>query len=55
MGKLLTTKEAAKKLRVSGRTIMRYIYAKKIRAIKMGQWRIRQSDIDAFLRKNSNK
>lgn len=53
--KLLTVKEVAEQLRVSSRTIMRYIYSKKLRATKMGQWRIIQNDIAQFLKENSNK
>lgn len=38
--KFLTVQEVARKLRVSGRSVMRYIKAKKLVASKMGQWRI---------------
>jgi len=53
--KLLTVKEVAEQLRVSSRTIMRYIYSRKLRATKMGQWRITPEDIAKFLKDNSNK
>jgi excisionase family DNA binding protein len=49
---LLTIKEVAERLKVSQRTVMRYIKAGKILAVKMGQWRVKQSDLDDFL---SNK
>lgn len=52
--KVLTVKEAARTLRVSDRTIMRYIKAKRLRAFKIGQWRIKRSDIDSFLRRYEN-
>lgn len=52
--KLLTLKEAAKILRVSERSILRYIEAGRLRASRIGQWRIRQPDLDAFLEKTSN-
>ncbi len=53
--KLLNVKEVAKRLRLSQRTIMRYIYAKKLKAIKMGQWRITQEDLDQFLVSHTNQ
>lgn len=53
--KLLTAQEVAKRLRVSERSVMRYIKAKKLRAIKIGQWRIKEIDLAKFLSGNSNK
>ena len=53
--KLLTVKEVAEILRVSERTIMRYIYSKRLKATKVGQWRIAQGDVDSCIKKNSNK
>jgi len=54
MDKLLTIKEVAKILRVSKRSVNRYIEAGKLKASKIGQWRIKQSDLDIFLDKSSN-
>jgi len=54
MDKLLTLKETAKILRVSERTIMRYLKSGKLKASKLGQWRISQKDIDEFLRDSLN-
>ena len=54
MEKLLTLKETAKILRVSERTIMRYLKSGKLKASKAGQWRIGQSDLNKFLEKYSN-
>jgi excisionase family DNA binding protein len=54
MEKLLTLKETAKILRVSERTIMRYLKAGKLKASKVGQWRIKESDLEIFLKENSN-
>ena len=51
----LTVKEAASILRVSERSIMRYIKAKRLAATKIGQWRIRRTDLDRFVKKYSNK
>lgn len=53
--KFLMIKEVAKKLRVSERTVMRYIKAKKLIASKMGQWRVKIDDLEKFFDKNKNK
>lgn len=55
MDKLLTLKETARILRVSERTIMRYLKSGRLRASRLGQWRIKESDLEKFLDKNSNK
>lgn len=47
--KLLTTKEVAEMLRVSKRTIFRYIKDGKLKAKKIGQWRIKKEDLDKFI------
>jgi excisionase family DNA binding protein len=54
MDKLLTLKETAKILRVSERTIMRYLKSGKLKASKVGRWRIKESDLERFLRANEN-
>ena len=55
--KLLTIKEVAKRLRVSERSIFRYIHnkkpSKKLKAIKIGYWRIKEKDLENFLKRNS--
>lgn len=48
--KLLTLKEVAKILRVSERSVFRYIHGGKLQAAKIGYWRIKQSDLDKFLK-----
>ena len=53
--KLLTAEEAAKILRVSYRSIVRYIEQGKLKASKIGMWRIRRSDLDRFLEETSNQ
>ncbi len=55
VAKLFTVKEVAKKLRVSERSVMRYIKSKKLKAAKMGQWRIKESDLEQFFNRTSNK
>ena len=52
--KLLTAEEVATILRVSYRTVVRYIESGRLRASKIGVWRIKQSDLDDFLNKTSN-
>lgn len=52
--KLLTIREVAEFLRVSERSVTRYIEAGRLRASKVGWWRIKQSDLDDFLKKTSN-
>ena len=53
--KLLTIEEVAKILRVSERSVNRYIVSGKLRASKIGWWRIKQSDLDRFLEETSNQ
>lgn len=53
--KLFTIEEVAKILRVSGRSVTRYIESGKLKASKIGVWRIKESDLHAFLEKTSNK
>jgi len=52
--KLLTIKEVAEFLRVSERSVTRYIEAGRLKASKVGWWRIKQSDLDDFLKRTSN-
>ena len=53
--KLLTIEEVADILRVSTRTIVRYIESGKLKASKIGVWRIKESDVRLFLEETSNK
>ncbi|MHA1707316.1 MAG: helix-turn-helix domain-containing protein [Promethearchaeota archaeon] len=52
--KLLTIEEVAKILRVSTRTVNRYIESGRLHASKIGQWRISQKDLEEFLIKAKN-
>ena len=52
--KLLTIREVANYLRVSERSVLRYIEAGRLKASKVGWWRVMQSDLDDFLKKTSN-
>ena len=53
--KLLNIEEVAEVLRVSTRTVIRYIESGKLKASKIGVWRIKQSDVDMFLEDTSNQ
>lgn len=53
--KLLTIKEVAKYLRVSERSVLRYIESGRLRASRIGQWRISEKDLEKFLKENSNE
>lgn len=55
MDHLLTIKEVAKYLKVSERSVLRYIEASRLRASRIGQWRIKKSDLEKFLKENSNE
>lgn len=52
--KLLTIDEAAEILRVSTRSIVRYIESGRLVASKIGVWRIKESDLKGFLDRTSN-
>ena len=52
--KLLTIGEVAKILRVSERSVNRYIKAGRLRASKIGWWRINKKDLNEFMDKTSN-
>ena len=53
--KLLTIKEVADYLRVSERSVLRYIEAGRLQAIKVGYWRVSEKDLAKFISENSNK
>lgn len=52
--KLLTIGEVAEILRVSTRTVTRYIESRKLKASKIGSWRIKENDLEKFLEDTSN-
>ncbi|MBZ9569425.1 helix-turn-helix domain-containing protein [Patescibacteria group bacterium] len=55
MDHLFTIKEVAKYLKVSERSVLRYIESGRLRASRIGQWRIKRRDLEKFLKENSNK
>jgi len=46
---LYTTQEIADILRVSRRTVYRLIKSGKLKAVMIGQWRIKAEELDKFL------
>ena len=52
--KFLTIKEVAKYLRVSERSVLRYIEAGRLVAVKVGYWRVKEKDLNGFISKNTN-
>ena len=52
--KLLNVKEVAEALRVSERSVFRYIHDGKLKASKVGYWRINEEDLRHFLQQTSN-
>ena len=52
--KLLNVKEVAENLRVSERSVFRYIHDGKLKASKVGYWRINEEDLTQFLQQTSN-
>jgi excisionase family DNA binding protein len=52
--KFLTLKEVANLLRVSERSVFRYIHNGRLKATKVGYWRISEKDLGEFIKRNSN-
>jgi len=52
--KLLTLKEVAEILRVSERSVTRYIESGRLKASKIGQWRISEKDLQKFIQESQN-
>jgi len=52
--KLLKLKEVAKLLRVSERSVFRYIHNGRLKATKIGYWRITNKDLQDFIKQSSN-
>lgn len=52
--KFLSVKEVAEALRVSERSVFRYIHDGKLKASKVGYWRISEGDLRQFLEQSSN-
>lgn len=56
--KFLTIDETAKKLGLTYKTVFRYIHDKepnkRLKATKVGYWRIKEEDLEEFMRQHSN-
>lgn len=52
--KVYTVEEAAELLKVGQRTVLNNIRAGKLRASKIGAWRIREEDLVAYLDETAN-
>jgi len=51
---IYTLKDIAKKLKVSERTVFRYLGKNKLKGSKIGQWRFTDKDLKEFINKNKN-
>ena len=47
--KLYTTQEVAAILKVHQRTVFRYIKSGKLKAVKIGTWRIKEEDLNRLI------
>ena len=52
--KFLTLKEASEYLRVSERSLYRYIHNGRLKAVKVGYWRISEKDLSDFIKAGSS-
>lgn len=50
MQKLYTIQQIAEILQVSKKSVYRYIKSDKLKATKIGQWRIKKEDLDKFIK-----
>lgn len=50
----LTIRETAEKLDISEESVRDFIKAKKLRAVKIGQWRVNPEDLEAFIKSRMN-
>jgi excisionase family DNA binding protein len=51
----LTVEEVAKQLGLSEYRVRELIREKQIRAVKIGQWRVKPEDLEEFIRARTNK
>ncbi len=55
LNKYLIVREAAKRLDLTEERVRELINLKEIRATKVGKWRIKPEDLDAFIKRRMNK
>lgn len=51
--KLLKLEDACKILGVSGRSMYRYIHTGRLKAYKIGHWKIKERDLQEFIKSSS--
>jgi excisionase family DNA binding protein len=54
IAKYLTVRQVAKKLGITEEWVRDLIAKKEIKAVKIGQWKIRPSDLETFIKRRSN-
>lgn len=54
IAKYLTVRQVAKKLGITEEWVRDLIAKKEIKAVKIGQWKIRPNDLDAFIKRRTN-
>jgi len=54
MDKFYTPQEVAELLKLSERTVYRYLHSGKLKASKLGCWRITKEDLNNFINKFKN-
>ena len=55
LNKYLTVRQAAKRLDLTEERVRELINLKEIRATKVGKWRIKPEDMDAFVKSRMNR
>lgn len=55
MGKIFTIQQVSKKLQVSEKSVYRYIKSGRLKAKKIGQWRIDGKDLHKFINNNTGQ
>ena len=53
--KYLTVEDIAKKLDITEEWVRDLIHRKEIKAVKIGQWKIKPEDLEKFVRSRTNK
>ncbi|MBN1157567.1 helix-turn-helix domain-containing protein [Candidatus Woesearchaeota archaeon] len=52
--KYLTVREVAKRLDISEEAVRDLIANKELKAVKVGKWRVKPSDLETFIKSRSN-
>ncbi len=53
--KFLSLEDARKILGVSERSMYRYIHTRRLKAYKIGFWKIKEEDLKEFIKQSSNE